>query len=406
MEGKKRTHALLSASSAKKWLNCTPSARLEDTLPDNPSESAAEGTLAHSICELKLRKLFIEPGMSSQTFNRRMNKLKKEKQYQPEMEKYTDIYVEYIQTLAYQFKTAPHIAVEKELDYGRYAPEGFGTGDCIVISGTEGYVLDFKYGKGIPVYAENNPQLSLYALGMLEAYSLAYPIEKVTMVVIQPRLDNISEWSITADELRTWGEEVVKPKAELAFRGEGPYCQGEWCDSGFCRAAAICGHRVGENMSIERDYLNPVTGQYDLPPVINNEMVGAILGRAQNLAKWVKKLEKHALEELMRGTAVPGWKLVEGRSNREFTDVDQAYEALIAAGYKKELLYDQVPVPLTKAEKQVSREDYDSILSAFIHKPKGKPTLAPEGDKRPAYERQPSPEEAFGGENAYKEESR
>lgn len=406
MEGKKRNHALLSASSAKKWLNCTPSARLEDALPDSPSESAAEGTLAHNICELKLRRLFIEPGMSQQTFNRRMNKLKKDERYQPEMDKHTDVYVEYIQALAYSFKTAPTIAVERRLDYGRYAPEGFGTGDCIVVSGEEGYVIDFKYGKGVPVYAEENPQLSLYALGMLDAYSLAYPIEKVTLVIVQPRLDNISEWGTTADSLRAWGEEVVKPKAELAFKGEGAYCQGEWCDSGFCRASAVCGHRAGENMSIERDYLNPVTGRYDLPPAIDNQMVGAVLARAQNLAKWVKKLEKYALEELMRGNVVPGWKIVEGRSNREFTDVDQAYGALINAGYKKELLYDEVPVPLTKAEKQVSREDYDSILSAFIHKPKGKPTLAPEDDRRPAYGRQPSAEEAFGGENAYKEDLR
>lgn len=404
MAEKKRAHALLSASSAKKWLNCTPSARLEESLPDSMSESAAEGTLAHSICELKLRKLFTEPGMSSQTFNRRMNKLKKEKLYQPEMDRHTDAYVEYIQALVYGFKAAPYVAVEKELDYGNYAPKGFGTGDCIVVSGSEGYVIDFKYGKGVPVYATHNPQLSLYALGMLNAYSIIYPIERVTMVIIQPRLENISEWSIAAAELIKWGEEVVKPKAELAFKGEGDYCQGEWCDSGFCRASAVCRHRLEENMSVERNYLNPVSGQYDLPPIIDNQTIGAILERAQNLSKWVKKLEKYALEELVKGNKIPGWKIVEGRSNREFTDIDAAYGALMEAGYKKELLYDQVPVPLSKAEKQISKEDYDGILAAFIQKPKGKPTLAMESDKRPAYERQPSAEEAFGGENAYKEE--
>lgn len=404
MEEKKRAHALLSASSAKKWLNCPPSARLEDSLPDNTSESAEEGTLAHSMCELKLRKLFIEPSMTSRTFNRRLGKIKKHERYSPEMDKYTDVYVEYIQKLAYGFEAAPYIAVEKELDYGAYAPEGFGTADCILISGTECYVIDFKYGKGVPVYAEDNSQMSLYALGVLSAYSMVYPIENITMVIVQPRLDNISEWRTTAEYLSLWGEKTVRPQAELAYKGEGEYCQGEWCDSGFCKAAAICRHRAERNMSLDQEYINPVTGQYDMPPIIDNQMVGSILGRAKNLAKWVKKLERYALDELVKGNQIPGWKIVEGRSNREFTDVDLAYGALIDAGYKKELLYDQVPVPLTKVEKQISREDYDNILASYIRKPKGKPTLVPEGDSRPVYESQPSVEEAFGGENAYKEE--
>lgn len=406
MAEKKRAHALLSASSAKKWLNCTPSARLEETIPDSSSVSAEEGTLAHSICELKLRRLFTEQGMSSQTYNRRMNKLKKNELYRPEMDKHTDTYVEYIQQLAYSFPAVPTVAVEKEVSYGEYAPEGFGTADCIIISGSECYIIDFKYGQGIPVYAEENWQLSLYALGALEAYGMIYPIQEVTLVIIQPRLDNISEWKTTANYLRRWGVEFVTPRAKDAFEGKGSYCQGDWCDSGFCRAAAVCGHRAEENMSMEQDYLNPVSGQYDMPPVIDNGMVGTILERAQNLARWVKKLERYALEELVKGNSIPGWKIVEGRSNREFTDIDKAYEALIDAGYKKELLYDQVPVSLTKAEKQVSKEDYNSILAPFIIKPKGKPTLALEGDKRPAYERQPSAEEAFGGENAYKEEQK
>lgn len=404
MEEKKRAHALLSASSAKKWLNCPPSARLEDSLPDNTSESAEEGTLAHSMCELKLRKLFIEPSMTSRTFNRRLGKIKKHERYSPEMDKYTDVYVEYIQKLAYGFEAAPYIAVEKELDYGAYAPEGFGTADCILISGTECYVIDFKYGKGVPVYAEDNSQMSLYALGVLSAYSMVYPIENITMVIVQPRLDNISEWRTTAEYLSLWGEKTVRPQAELAYKGEGEYCQGEWCDSGFCKAAAICRHRAERNMSLDQEYINPVTGQYDMPPIIDNQMVGSILGRAKNLAKWVKKLERYALDELVKGNQIPGWKIVEGRSNREFTDVDLAYGALIDAGYKKELLYDRVPVPLTKVEKQISREDYDNILASYIRKPKGKPTLVPEGDSRPVYESQPSVEEAFGGENAYKEE--
>lgn len=404
-KNKDREHALLSASSAKKWLNCTPSARLEDTLPDSTSDSAKEGTLAHDLCELKLRKLFTEPAMSDRTYKTRWNKLKKNELYDPEMERYTGAYVEYVQLLAYSFPTSPHIAIEKQVDYGLYAPEGFGRADCIIISGNTLHVIDFKYGKGVPVYAEENPQMSLYALGALYAYDMIYPIENVVMTIIQPRLDNISEWKTTAEALKQWGNEVVKPKAKLAYKGEGEYCQGPWCDDCFCRAAAVCSHRAKENMSIEQDYISPITGSYDMPPVLSNEDVGKILERAQNLARWVKKLERHALEALLQGKAIPGWKIVEGRSNREFTNVDDAYDALIKAGYKRELLYDQKPISLTEAEKQVSKEDYENILNKYIIKPKGKPTLALEGDKRPAFEVKPSVEEAFGGENQYKEEN-
>lgn len=402
---KEREHALLSASSAKKWLNCTPSARLEDTLPDSTSDSAKEGTIAHDLCELKLRKLFIEPAMSERTYKTRHNKIKKEELYDPEMERHTDTYVEYIQLLAYGYQSTPYIVIEKRVDYGIYAPEGFGRADCIIIYGNTLHVIDFKYGKGVPVYAEKNPQMSLYALGALYAYDMIYQIENVIMTIVQPRLDNISEWETSADILRQWGNDVVKPKAELAFKGEGEYCQGPWCDDCFCRAAATCSHRAKENMSIEQDYLNPISGTYDMPPILTNEDAGKVLERAQNLARWVKKLERHALESLIKGEDIPGWKVVEGRSNREFTSADDAYEALIKAGYKRELLYDQKPIPLTEAEKQVSKEDYEAILSKYIIKPKGKPTLALEGDKRPAYEVKPSIEEAFGGENQYKEEN-
>lgn len=404
MAKKKREHAVLSASSAKKWLNCPPSARLEDTLPDSKSEYSEEGTLAHEICELKLRKQFTNQTMTDKTYNTRMNKLKKHELYNPEMERYTDIYVEYIQLLTYSFPTAPHVVIEKEVEYEAYAPEGFGKCDCIVISGNTCHIIDFKYGKGLPVYAENNPQMSLYALGAISTYGMIYPIEKVVMTIVQPRLDSISEWKTTAESLIQWGNEVVKPKAEIAFKGQGEYCQGSWCDEGFCRAAAICRKRMDENISLEQSYVNPISGDLELPPLIDNETVGSILLRAQNLSKWVKKLEQYALKELVANREIPNWKLVEGRSNREFTDVDAAYEALIKAGYKEELLYDKVPLPLTKAEKQISKEDYENILSPFIHKPPGSPTLAPESDKRPAYKKQASVEEAFGGDNAYKEE--
>ncbi len=397
-----RAHALLSASSAKKWLNCPPSARLEDTYPDKSSDYADEGTLAHEFCELKLRKTFLEP-MGDKTYKTELNKLKKREFYNPEMDRYTDEYLDYVKTIAMKYETAPTVAVEKRVDYSHVAPEGFGTSDCIILHGNEIHVIDFKYGKGIPVKAEGNPQMGLYAVGAIAAYEIFYPIEKVFFHIVQPRLCNFSSWETTASELKVWCEVVVKPAAELAYKGEGCYKQGSWCDDCFCKVSGCCRARAEENMKLEA-YQNPVDGKLPEPPVLSNEEVGAILGRAQNLAKWVKKLEAYALSEIVSGKEIPGWKAVEGRSNRVITDPDTAYKELVKAGYKKAVLFNQVPVSLTEAEKLISKEDYEGILAKYVEKPSGKPTLVPESDKRPAMQVRPTAEEAFGGENEYKEE--
>ena len=216
-----RKHALLSASSAKKWLHCTPSARLEDALPDEQSPYAAEGTLAHSICELKLAKQFTDKNMSDRTYKSRLGKLMKDPLYDKEMDGFTDGYAEYITGIAYNFPSAPYVAVEKKVDYGLWAPEGFGTCDCILIHGNEMHVCDFKYGKGKPVSSYENPQLMLYALGAWNAFRMIYPIQKVTLHIIQPRIDNTSSWEVSVEELLRWGEETVKPqalKAEVRIR--------------------------------------------------------------------------------------------------------------------------------------------------------------------------------------------
>lgn len=392
-----RDHALLSASSAKKWLNCTPSARLEDSLPDSTSEAAKEGTLAHSIGELKLRKLFVEVAMTDRTYKSRLTKLKKDPLYQDEMDRFTDTYVDCISKVAYSYPTVPYIAVEKQIDYGFIAPKGFGTADCVVLSGTECHVFDLKYGKGVPVSAEDNPQLKLYGLGTINAYKMFYPISKVILHIIQPRLNNFSSWETTTADLMQWAEEIVKPAAKLAYEGIGDFKQGSWCDESFCRAAATCKHRADENMKLT---------EYDgaVPPLITNNGVGEILEKAQFLAKWVKKLESFALDQLVKGNEVPGWKIVEGRSNRTITNFDKAYEALQTAGYDKSLLYESKPLSLTEAEKIISKEDYDSVLSQYIVKPQGSPTLALQSDKRQEMQLKKSAAEEFGGENAYKED--
>lgn len=394
---KERKHALLSASSAKKWLNCTPSAVLENTLEEKTSPAAQEGTLAHEIGELKLRKLFTEQSMTDRTYKSRLNKLKKNELYLEEMDRHTDAYVDYVSNIAYGYESVPYISIEKQLDYGEWAKEGFGTADCIIIAGKTCHVIDFKYGKGVPVEAKANPQMGLYALGVLAAYGFIYPIEKVIMSIVQPRLNNFSSWETTANELRTWGDVIVKPKAVLAYKGEGEFIPGEYCDKCFCRAAGICRAQKDYFMELE-EYKEKI------PPLLSNEEVGDVLQKAQNIAMWVEKLKSYALNELLKGNEIPGWKIVEGRSNRTFTDVDAAFGALIDAGYEEAVLYDKKPITLTEIEKIISKEDYGQILAGYIQKPKGAPTLAPESDKRAEYKQNNNAADDFGGGNKYTEE--
>lgn len=397
-------HALLSASSSQKWLHCPPSARLEASLPDNASEAAAAGTLAHAIGELKLRKLFVEKGMSSRTYNSRMKKLTKDPLYDPGMERSTDAYVDYIKEIAYGFHAEPMIALEQQVDYSAWAPEGFGTSDCILIQGTDLHIADYKNGKGVPVSAYDNPQMKLYALGALAAYGLLYPVTDITLHIVQPNLNNFSSWSLTKDELMAWGESI-RPAAQLAFEWKGDFCQGEWCDKGFCRAAALCRKRMEENMSLMDTAADPVSGKPVLPPLITDEDVGRIMKKAVFLASWVKKLERYAFDALLSGKSIPGWKLVEGRSNRVITDPGKAAAALTKAGYEEPLIYKpRELLAIGELEKLIGADDFKACVDPAITKPPGKPTLVPEDDRRPAMTLKTTAAEAFGGENTYKEE--
>jgi len=401
-----RKHALLSASSAKKWLHCTPSARLENALPEEQSAYAEEGTLAHSICELKLEKQFTDENMSDKAYKSKLNKLMKHPLYAKEMDGFTDAYVDYITGIAYDFPSTPYVAVEKRVDYGPWAEEGFGTCDCILIQGTEMHICDFKYGKGKAVSSFENPQLMLYALGAWNAFRMIYPIKSVKLHIIQPRIDNTSSWEIALERLLQWGEETVKPQAQKAYRGEGECVQGEWCDNCFCRLSATCRARAEANLALMAEAESTSgTGApaMRLPPQLNNEEVGALLKQAQFLKSWVNKLEAYAQGEILAGREVRGWKLVEGRSIRTIQDIDAAYDALCAAGYPEAALYRMQPLPLGELEKLLDKA-HKKILDKYIVKPPGKPTLVPEDDKRPAISPASIAEGAFGGENAYKEE--
>lgn len=370
-------HALLSASGADRWLHCTPSARLEETLPEKESAYADEGSLAHEIGELKLRKMFIEP-MGQRSFNSKLKKLQEKPLYQEEMLRYTDAYLDYVLSIVHSYPSKPYIAAEKKLDFSAYVPDGFGTGDCIVIGGNTLNIIDLKYGKGVPVSAFDNPQMKLYALGAFLAYSFLYPIDTVKMTIFQPRLDNISEFTMTITELLDWGESI-KPIAQRAYNGEGEFIPGEHCK--FCRAKALCRARSEFNMSLEEFHKMK-------PPLISNEEVGQILKRAQDLAAWAKHLEEYALAECLIGNQIPGWKAVEGRSTRQFTDSDAAFGVIKANGIDEAMLYERKPLTLAATEKLLGKAKFTELLSSYIVTPPGKPTLAIESDKRESITRQ------------------
>lgn len=366
------THANLSASAAKRWLNCPPSVRLTENMPDTSSEYASEGTLAHAIAELKVRKKF--EAMSKSKYEKGFDVLKADPLYQPEMDGYTDQYLDYILAIAHGYnKIKPYVAIEKRLDYSHIAPGGFGTGDCVMMCGNDLHIIDFKYGKGVAVSAEDNPQLKLYGLGALNEYSILYDITNVTLHIVQPRLtDGNSAWSISAADLIAWGESI-KPIAELADKGQGEFKCGDWCR--FCKAKAVCKTRA--EYFLEAEKLESVPAE-----LLTNSELGDILTRAQNIKNWITDIEDYALKEILSGRAVDGWKAVEGRSNRAIKDIDAAFSVLTANGYDEAMLYERKPITLTALEKLVPKPQLTALIGEQIIKPQGKPTLATADDKR------------------------
>lgn len=383
----KRAHSLCSASNAHIWLECPPSARLGEQFPDTTSDSAAEGTLAHELAELKLRNYFYTVDFGKQKLTRAVNKLKKEALWSDEMQGYTDDYLDYVKSTALEFKTSPYVAIEKKVDLGAFIPEGFGTCDCILIGGGEIHVIDFKYGKGVPVSADHNPQLMLYALGAYEAYKLLYAITKVTVHIVQPRLaDGISSWSCELAELLEFGG-YVKKRAELAFKGEGEFNPDkDTCR--FCRARARCRARADYDVKLAF-----AVGKK--PPLITNEEMGEYLRQGSDVAKWLSELQELALKECLAGREVPGWKAVSGRSPRDWTDMEAAFAQLQLKGIPDTILYERKPLTLTQVETTIGKKEFNEYVGGYVVKKPGKPALVPETDKRPAITNKISAKEAF-----------
>lgn len=381
-------HALLSASSAARWLHCTAAPRFEEQFPENTSEYAEEGRLAHAICELKVIKHFTT-AIKPRTFTTRLKKLKENPLYQDEMDKTSDLYLEHLTERAMQYDTKPNVAAEVQVDFAEYVPEGFGTCDCIMIGGDTLSITDYKHGKGVPVSAENNPQMRLYALGALKRYKPVYGdrIKKVCMTIDQPRIQTEpSSETITVEELLAWGESI-KPIAAKAYMGLGTFCPGEHCR--FCRGKAQCKARAEQNTALE-EFKDCVPQNGEKPPlfgqgVLTDEEIGDLLVRGKELVAWYKDLEEYALNALLNGKAIPGWKAVAGRSNRAFSDPDAAVAAVIAAGYDEAIVYERKPKTLTQLEALMGKTEFAEKLGQFVVKPLGKPTLAPMTDKREAY---------------------
>lgn len=383
-------HALLSASSASRWLVCTAAPRFEEGLPENTSEYAEEGRLAHAIGELKVLKKCAP--MSARTYNTRLNNLKKDPLYNPEMDKTTDLYLEHITEQIMDYGSPPTVAVEVQVDFSAYVPEGFGTCDCCIIGGDLLSIVDYKHGKGAPVSAVGNLQMRLYALGALHRYAPVFggAIKRVRMTIDQPRLDSYTTEEITVEELRAWGESI-KPIAQRAFYGLGEFIPGDHCR--FCRGKAQCRARANANTTLE-DFGNCVpAGSIPAPQehshtgeaLLSDEEIGDLLERGAHLVQWYRDLEAYATEALLAGKKIPGWKLVAGRSNRTFSDQDAAIQAVIAAGYDEALVYDRKPKTLTQLEELMGKAEFADKIGGFVVKPPGKPTLAPASDKREAY---------------------
>lgn len=370
-------HAKLSASGAKRWIACTPSVTLEEQYEDKGSTYAAEGTFAHSLAELILR--YNNGEMTKRKFNADLKKLQENEYWNKELQEYVEGYANTVWEFANEAKAKckdAEILFEQKLDFSAWVPEGFGTGDVVIIADGQVHVIDLKYGKGVGVSAEENPQLRLYGLGAVDTYGMLYDIDSVKMTIIQPRLDNISSEELAVENLVEWAEEVVKPAAELAMNGEGEFVAGDHCK--FCKARATCRARAEKNLEL-------IKYEFKKPETLTPSEIGEILKQADELVAWIGDVQEYALDAaLSKEIKFDGWKVVEGRSNRKYTDELEVANALKAAGYDEAILYAPRKLyGITDMEKSIGKKAFAEHLKDLIIKPEGKPTLVPENDKRP-----------------------
>lgn len=405
-------HALLSASSSKQWLHCPPSVRLQEGFPNESSVYAAEGTFAHEVCEYKVRKYLKE----------RVKRPQSEEYDTEEIEQITDVYAEFVISIIEQMREngcEPLAFVEERVDYSHIAPSGFGTADMLIIGKDEQgrgilHVCDFKTGAGVFVDADHNSQMMLYAIGALAAYGFLYDIEIVRMSIIQPRLDNISTFECSRQELEDWGESI-KTIAKLAYEGKGEQHPGDWCR--FCRAKPVCKACADEALALCReDFLDldavafddtaeesDMTAPYEAdtqtavfkqPGLIPIAELAEIMPTLNRISSWIEAVFAFVSSEAINhGVPIPGYKVVEGRSKRVFTDTKAVADTAVANGYTD--LYKQSLITLTEFEKMMGKKKFNELLGEYVAKPPGKLALVPESDPREPVDLTATPDQEF-----------
>ena len=380
-------HAILSPSGASRWMSCTPSARLEQSFPDSSGEAAAEGTLAHALGELILRAWFNL--IDQETYNQERFAIDANPLYNEDLSSHASAYASFVVnafTIATETTKDALIEIEKSLNLTDYIPEGFGTGDAVIIADGILDIIDLKYGKGVRVSCENNKQMMLYGLGALREYDYMYNIHTVRLTIYQPRMDNISSWEISVRELLDWAITQLIPRAKLAFEGRGDFCPGDHCR--FCKVKPQCEALAEFQLQIaQHDFQNP--------DLLTDDDIADILNRADSFTNWIKSVTDFAFAQALEGKKWPGYKLVEGRSNRIYVDQDKAAGALLQAGYEYNSIYTRSLLGITAMEKLITKKTFDSLLSNLVIKPAGKPTLVPDSDKRSEYNTAASAAEDF-----------
>lgn len=366
-------HALLSPSASHRWLHCTAAPRLEEGIKDEGSDYAAEGTLAHAYCAMKLKNFL---GLPTDGEKEEIAALQ-EKYGTGEMAEYTDTYATIVLEKYNAARAATpdaQLLVETRLDFSDYVPEAFGTADAIIIADGTMEVIDFKYGKGVKVSAVENPQMMIYALGAYARFAFEYRIDNLRATIVQPRIDNLSEYEITVEELTVWAANVLTPAAEKAYKGEGPQTPGAWCQ--FCKVKNQCralASKCKEVVAVDPKLITP------------EELAKDVLPMVPIVKTWIRGVEDFALAQALSGVQLPGWKIVEGRSVRKITDTDSVAAVLTKNGYKQNDIFKPVEMrTITDLEKLVGKKQFAAMCGEWINKPQGKPTLAPEGDKRKA----------------------
>lgn len=372
-------HALLSPSSAHRWLNCPRAPRLEATLPDRSTVYSKEGTLAHSVCEISAKVHFGQ--VTNANYKAALKRYQKNELWDSEMLSTAETYVEHLADKAMGFQHQPVVAFETRVDITDYVPDAFGRCDCIMFSGDTLIITDYKHGKGEPVDAEENPQLMLYALGALKLYRPFFgdSIQNVTICIDQPRIDSYQTWTISTSDLVAWGESI-KPKAQMAYAGFGEFKAGTWCK--FCRANGLCSAQAEQHLSALDDFKDSMDRPDEL---LSPERMSEALKKGETLVAWYGSLKEKALETILAGTPIPNFKLVEGKSSREWSDQDKALETLEENGIDRAIIYDTAPKSLSQLEKLIGKKKFGELVGDFVVKPQGKPTLASSSDRRKTF---------------------